>query len=203
MAFPKCGSDLMRTVLNLKYDKDWNNGFYADNWAKASPKYCHTKPDLFMSRLRRTMPPRDYNNLVPFTVVRNTYQRLVSSWAYLQGFHIRNSIVFPEMTFGEFIELIFANRSNLSKLKMSWMFLPFELYFGELTERIAVLQLLDTSSIQKFLETNNINLGEHDLSIATNKSDHRSYETYYTDPDILKKVNEIYKYEIERFGFTL
>lgn len=183
--FPKCGSELMRKELNLKYD----NKFSPKDWNACSLKYCHVKPSIHISKLGNI-------NQIYFTIVRNTYERLVSSWNFLK--HKAPHRVYDKLSFEQFIGLIYENKNSFHLMTLCWMFMPFEMYFDKVENNLTIFQLDDLHSVNEFLTSHGAN------PINTNKRinelSHDHYSTYYND-DLLKKVREVYAYEIEKFGY--
>ena len=189
-AFPKSGSELMRMHLNLNFGLHWNNAFDPKKWDACSILYCHARP----SRTVFAALPSDSDVQQMFTVVRNTYARLVSAYNYI--------LIENKPNFDEFIQLIAdAVRDNrFESIPLCWMFMPFDLYFAGVIDQLHVLQLDNFDELDAFLSTYDIAPIQRKV---VNGTLHDDYRTYYTNPLTVSAVQHVYAYEIERFGYKL
>lgn len=186
-AFPKCASEWMRNHLQL----EWNNIFDDMDWSICDLNYCHVKPSRFIHETQL-----DVKNTTIFTIVRNTYDRLYSSWKY--G-HSRGLVYAKDLSFKEFIDMIYSHRDTFFELPLAWMYMPLDMYFGsDLIPYVHFYQMDQLQELADFLE-NSFNLNVDPKNII-NQSQYDSEEKY--DEDMLAKVKELYSYEIERFGYT-
>jgi hypothetical protein len=207
-AYPKCASALVRQKLKLCN----NNKYVYNDWDACDIEYCHVRPSIYINQQPTATFPIDY-----FTIIRNTYERLVSAYIYMREFqvvrryHVRRTH-FPVdqyqpfktlSTFADFINMIYTNKDTFETIPMYWMFLPFDKYFKGLYDnpnmRFHVFDLSDMNTLTLFLQSHNIKL---DMSKKINTSKHDHYASYYTD-DLIAKVNEVYHYEIDKYQFTL
>lgn len=184
-AYPKCASEWARKQLNLT----WNNKYIARNWERCDIDYCHVKPLIFIKHHHI-----DLESVQLVTIVRNTYERLVSCWAFgrkLKFIH--------DSSFSNFINRIYAHRASLHRMQLYWMFMPVAQYFEGVLDKVRFFQMHDLCAFIDFMKK------EHGVIIEdttkTNTTDHEHYSTYYT-PELKKKVDEMYAYEIERFGYV-
>lgn len=186
-AFPKCASEWMRKELDLW----WRNIYNVDDWAKCDIDYCHIQPSRFLRE-------KDVNleNAVIFTIVRNTYDRLASAWRY--GVAEKHAYA-AEKTFKQFIGDIYANRDDLTKMQHCWMFLPLDVYFGkDLIEKVRVFHIDKLEELECFLKDGYGLVVNKDNIV--NKTGHQAATMY--DQEMVDMVNQVFKYEIERFGYT-
>lgn len=77
--------------------------------------------------------------------------------------------------------------------------MPVAQYFEGVLDKVRFFQMHDLGAFIDFMKK------EHGVIIEdttkTNTTDHEHYSTYYT-PELKKKVDEMYAYEIERFGYV-
>ena len=202
-AFPKCASELVRAQLKLKP----NNKFIYNDWMACDINYCHANPKKYVTYLENQEDTPEY---IYFTVVRNTFERLVSAWSYLRkcaitvAYHpilkwrstVQNQI-FKDMTFDEFIKRIYENRNNFDVLPMCWMYMPFDKYFDGVHEKVKVFQISELDKLADFLQAHNI---PFDYSKKINTTVHEHYSKYFT-PELIDMVKEVYKWEIDKFEY--
>jgi hypothetical protein len=187
-AFPKCASEWMRKELGLW----WRNIYDKNDWSKCDIDYCHIQPSRFLHEKRIHVNRR----IVMFTIIRNTYDRLVSAWRY--GIAEKHEYA-ASRTFREFIEWIYENRDRLTELQCCWMYLPMDVYFGgDILGRMRVFQMDDLGALAVFLKDGygiSVNVDN-----VVNKSKKDADAVY--DVEMLAMVREVYSYEIERFGYV-
>ena len=184
-AFPKCGSELMRKHLALTWDNK-----YANKWDDCSLLYCHVRPS-------RAVACPEFAGMQMFTVVRNTYARLVSSYNYLLVQRlIKNT------SFDAFIESIaIASRDGkFESLPFCWMFAPFDLYFDGVIDRMRVFQLDALDEVDAFLSPFGVASVPRKV---VNSRPHAPFRTFYSNPKTVTTVELVYAYEIERFGYKM
>lgn len=203
-AFPKCGSEWVRAALNL----EWKNNYKENDWDACDMSYCHVRPLRFI---------KHYAHIKCVTLVRNTYERLVSAWNYGVQKQFDYVMVYDErhknkkkkkrtLTFSEFIDRIYENRENFENIPMFWMILPVERYFEGVLDRITFFKIEDENnhgSFSCFLKE----MGENPEvlkkeGLPKNSMKHDPHTSYYTD-NIKRKVDAVYSYEINRFGYGL
>lgn len=185
-AFPKCASEWMRKELGLKKHLNRHLDYY--NWNTCGINYGHCKPYRYLQ----------HNNIddtyTLLTLVRNPFDRLVSCWAYGQ----KRQRIYSDKSFAEFIDDIYTHRSSLNELPCSWMYMPFEQYFEGVIDKVIVFKTENITECISFLKDR---FGIEVNNYAYNTSEHDHYSTYYTD-DMRRKVEEVYAWEIQRFGYT-
>ena len=214
-AFPKCGSEWVRAALDLV----WKNDYKENSWDACDIGYCHVRPLRFLKHYAIDEPEKMiHTHIKCVTLVRNTYERLVSAWNY--GVQKKFDYVMVSdatdknkkkkknraLSFAEFIDRIYENRENFEKIPMFWMILPVERYFEGVLDRIMFFKIEDENNhgyFSCFLRERGENpevLKKEGL--PKNSMKHEPHTAYYTD-DIKKKVDDIYAYEINRFGYNL
>lgn len=200
----------MRKTLKLKEGIHWNNTFVKDDWEACDLMYCHVKPSKLLAYLQENR--KDDCELCYFTIVRNTYERLVSSWMFLQQMYIATEIhprtrrvikrvpAFEICTFDEFIRNIGKHCDALQTLPFSWMYLPFEKYFemdAQILDKLHVFDLSRLDDVGKFLKEYGFYL---ETKKIVNSTRHNHYSTYYNE-ELRKIVETVYAYEIKRFKY--
>lgn len=184
-AFPKCASKWMQQELRLRP----NNKYKPMLWDGCDMKYYHVRPLRYIQYHNV-----DRSKFTMFTIVRNTYDRLVSAWAY----GVATNTYAKGMTFAEFIEYLYVHRNNLLTLPYCWMFLPVEVYFDGVLQDIQFFHMENLADCAAyFRDKYKMRLRDR----VVNATKHQPYETYYT-PKLVNMVKEIYGYEIERFGYA-
>lgn len=184
-AFPKCASEWMRYQLGL----EWNDLHDIHDWSKCDLHYCHVQPQRFI----RECGVRDDATLI--TIVRNTYDRLASAYAYGSA----KSLAYATGTFREFIERIHAHRHDLASLPMAWMYLPVNEFFGDLTERIKFFQMDNLGELAHFLQGQGVR-PQIDTGYKINQTPRDNHGCVY-DEDMVRMVQEVYAYELQTFGY--
>ena len=182
-AFPKCASEWMRYQLNLQ----WNN-IHGDGWDDCDIQYCHVRPSRFVQYHALT------GGVTLVSIVRNTYDRLHSSYAYAR--HMGMS--YAKGSFKEFVQIIFDHRGDLLSLPFAWMYLPVDLYFEGVLDRTHFFQLEQLDSVAQFLGEHGIAVDLHRVNVTPNR---REYRLDY-DEEMIRQVQEVYAYELQRFGYT-
>lgn len=183
-AFPKCGSDWVRR--NFKMTEKVHNDYDENDWDACDINYCHVKPKTFINHHKLHSNTTTYT-----TVIRNTYDRLKS--AYVFGMRCR----FPyatDKTFTGFIDMIYENRYSFESMPMYWMYMPFENYFEGLEDKVEVYQLEDVAVFCK-------KYSDVTLNKRTNVTPDSLKDMYYYTDDMIDKVQQVYQYEIKRFGY--
>lgn len=186
-AFPKCGTKWLQQEL-----KQRGNNRYSPLWDNCDIGFFHIEPVRFL----RHYNVCDVSSYTMFTIVRNTYARLVSSWEY--GRRVNNSYA-KHKTFEDFIAYLYANKDRLRSLPFCWMFLPVHIYFQGVLDRVQFFQLESLDDFITFMEKEG---GRKIRNYVVNANKHNPYESYYT-PKIKAMVDEMYHYEIEKFSYTL
>jgi hypothetical protein len=184
-AYPKCASEWMRRELGLKKHLNRHLDFY--NWDTCSINYCHCKPYRFVNDSKLS---DDYSF---FTMVRNPYERLVSCWAY----SVELDRIYKKETFTEFVDYLYSNKDNLHNVPCCWMILPYNQYFEGVIEKVQVFKVENIQECINYLQEN-FNIEVRNYKCNTSQHDH--YTQYYTK-DTRKKIEEIYAWELERFGY--
>ena len=176
----------MRTELRLK----WNNTFDPLNWSKADIEYAHVMPRKFISHHQVNLQTTQC-----ITIVRNTYDRLVSCWSYGR----KHSLSYALPTFDAFIRSIHSNRANLQVLPLWWMFAPIDKYFeGVPLDKIRFFDTNNLYSVLDYLKSRKL---ESPTSIQkTNSTIHNHYSSYYT-PELVSMVQQVYAWELQRFKY--
>lgn len=184
-AFPKCGTKWLQQELRQR-----GNNRYSPLWDDCDIGFYHVEPMRFIRTYQI-----DTSKHVLFTIVRNTYARLVSSWAY--GQKVGNSYAKYD-TFDRFVEYLYANKNRLRSLPFCWMFLPVDMYFQGVLDQVMFFQLENLDELIQYVH-------EHAKKTLTNRvvnaNAHKPYQTYYT-PKSKLMVDEMYAYEIERFNYS-
>lgn len=185
-AYPKCASEWMREKLNL----EWKNIYDENDWSLCDLTYCHVQPMRFLNE-----HGIDPSKATMITIFRNTYDRLYSCYVYGKT---KELDYVKDMTFDQFVRWIYDNRHNLLRLPFCWMFIRVDQYFGELIDKIHFFHMEDLPELTRFLKEN------YDISIDSsekvNATKHGSYIGCY-DAEMIEMVNEVYRYEITRFGY--
>lgn len=190
-AFPKCASEWMRCQLNMQINREWNNRYDVHDWSQCDIQYCHAQPERF---IREFDVPKDATLI---TIVRNTYDRLRSAYAY--GLSHGYPYVTDNETFKQFIEKIHCHRHDLKSLPMAWMYLPVNEYFGDLVERVRFFQMDNLQELANFMEHNTHVRTDPDMVI---NSTYHQYKYEY-DEDMVRMVQEVYRYELQRFKYEI
>ena len=200
--FPKCGSTWLRWALRVR----WSAAFDPFDWEACLPGFCHGKPARFVQHFGV-----DLDVVKAFTVVRNPFARLVSCWKWTttDGSPV-NRMCGQEMapdgrtsmgrnlTFEEFIRRMYEHRANLAALPMCWMFLPVDQYFeGVDLDKIRVFKLEQSHELVAWLRSQGLRIQNKAMCV----SKHAHYSTYYT-PELRAMVEEVYAFELERFGYS-
>lgn len=186
-AFPKCATEWLRRELRLRP----NNKFSPNGWEYCHINYTHVKPKTWLDHHQP-----DTSKFRMFTIVRNTYARLVSAWAYGKKLRLPYA---KDKTFAEFIQMIYDKRDHFLNLPYCWMYMPFDMYFEGVIDNVNVFHVEDLPSFIDFFQSH---FQKRLKNYVVNKTAHDPIDSYYT-PDLVEKVNEVYKYEILRFGFTM
>jgi len=138
---------------------------------------------------------------VTFTIVRNPFSRLVS--VYRDFFENKTNFIYRDYLFGilrqnisfsEFVDRIvnIPDRLKDQHIRPQHTFLK---YYEKHMINIKVLKLEDPEELNQFLSQHGMQLPH------LNKSrEHYDYLSYY-DADTLDKTRELYKVDIERFGY--
>lgn len=200
--FPKCGSSWLRWALNLR----WGEAFDPFDWEASLPSFCHCKPARFVQHFNL-----DLNTAEAFTVIRNPFARLVSCWKWAacdalpanrmcgqeMGRDGRTSTG-RDLSFEEFVRRIYEHRANLAALPLCWMFLPLEAYFeGVDLDKVRVFRLENPAELVHWLRCRGVRVRNK----VVNATRHDHYSTYYT-PELRAMVEEVYAFELERFGYA-
>tara|TARA_R110000751_G_scaffold6900_1_gene29058 strand:+ start:450 stop:1019 length:570 start_codon:yes stop_codon:yes gene_type:complete len=155
----------------------------------------HHTPDYYMVRF-----PTEWNTFKKYAIIRNPWDRVVSCFEYakmeetfwhsksgITGFGTGNgpnpdSEILKDATFEECIELLKSGQLKHQGWNSQHIYTHVN---GEMV--LDVLQPME--SISKDLPT-------------INPSNRRDYREYYTTPALIDAVGDIYKKDIELFGFT-
>ena len=211
-AFPKCASEWLRNVYNLK----WNDDHVDNDWDACDLNFCHVRPTRFLNELV-------YSNkdIFIFSIVRNTFERLVSSYEY----GIRKNMEYAKKydTFASFIENIHnsleKDKNNWMSFQknnpMAWMYMPVDLYFGkDLINKIHFYDIKDLSLIIKDLESKGKYASSDYNEIINANVYQKDLYSYYYNSDgsaindsqgrkIIDLINNVFEYEINRWNYNL
>ena len=186
-AFPKCASEFIREELKL----DWDNVFDDYVWDKCSDKYCHIRPALFVEKNNV-----DLRKYTMFTLVRNPFDRLVSSWHF--GLKKKSPFFLNYRSFKAFIQDIYDHRNELHTMPYSWMYMPADKYFDGVFDKV---QFFKVENMEECLDWLRTKWGINIQNRVTNSTHHEHYSKYY-DPEMRAMVARMFKYEIVKFGYT-
>lgn len=190
-AFPKCASEWVRDQLKLT----WNIKVTSRcRWDDCDIGNCHVRPERFA-----THHNLDVDNTLFFTVVRNTFDRLVSAYNYISTWRMP---FYKGKTFEQFVDMIYVNRSRLSTLQWAWMFLPVETYFGGLLPYVRFFQMDRLCDVAEFMRPHGVVMDPATKVNVSRVASSKPYSAYYT-PKVEAKVREVYAWEIERFGYEM
>lgn len=180
-AFPKCASHWVQYELEIR-----GNNLFKEKWNDCDINYCHVNPILYIEKNNI-----DVNETFMFSIIRNPYERLVSSWIFGKNNN------YSYKTFEEFIYNIENNKNNLLNLPFCWMFLPLDIYFGKYLDNIKFFKLEELDTFIHFMkEKYNIEIRNYKV----NESNHLHYSKYYTK-NLINIVENIYNYEIKTFNY--
>lgn len=186
-AFPKCASEWMRRELRLRP----NNKFSPNGWHYCHIGYAHVQPRRWLAEHQI-----DPSQARMFTIVRNTYARLVSAYAYGRKVGLPYA---KDKSFSEFIDMIYEHRHCFTDLPYSWMYMPFETYFEGVQDQVEVYFVEDLSLLIDFFHTQ---YGKKLKNYVVNRTPHDPVASFY-DETTLPKVQEVYAYELHRFHFQM
>ncbi len=180
--FPKCASHWVQYELDIR-----GNNIFSEMWDDCDIDYCHVKPSKYIQEKNI-----DIHNTLLISIIRNPFDRLVSSWIFGQkNFYSCNK------TFEEFIYYINDNKNNLENIPFCWMFLPLEIYFGKYINNIKFFKIEELHEFINFIK-NKYNIEIKNYKV--NETNHLHYSKYYND-NLIDIVKEIYNYEITRFNY--
>ncbi|WP_309495539.1 sulfotransferase family 2 domain-containing protein [Sulfurovum sp.] len=149
--------------------------------------------------------PEKFNSYYKFTFVRNPWDRLVSGYEYLlQGGNKTGDLYFQDLfmkkydTFDKFV----LNYLDKDKIHEHGLFGPQYLYIYDYKGKCQVDFVGRFENIeQDFLKVVK-HLNINDKLPHTNKSKRNDYTSYYTNKEVLNKVSDLYKKDIELFNYT-
>lgn len=194
-AFPKCASEWARKEMKLW----WRNKYDKNDWSKCEIDYCHVQPSRFLKDKRIRLD----GNVIAFTIVRNTFDRLASAWKY--GV-VEKLDYATGKTFREFIVWIYENRDRLTELPYCWMFLPMDVYFGkEVLEKLRVFQMDNMEELAAFLKDGYgicVNVDQY-VNRTADKKNIDDVEKPVYDSEIIEMVKQVYSYEIEKYRYGM
>jgi hypothetical protein len=152
------------------------------NW-KSFKEIYHSEFDKYTDE--------DIKNIFKFTIVRNPFNRTVSAFFYLKKLNILGK----GQTFQEFIKTDFLN--NGPKINTHFhMQTPSAFYKGKIF--VNYIAKLENIKEDWKVIASNINCSER--LPHKNQSKHKSYQEYY-NKETVKIVREIYREDLERFGY--
>lgn len=193
-AYPKSASEWMRHALKL-LGTGITDKYSQFIWDECDIDYYHVQPKRWISHYGDTF---EY-----FTVVRNTYARLVSCWR----FGIEKNMPYAKgyTRFDLFIRHIHRLWSQQGwshpHLKMKWMYLPIDIYFEGVIDKVRLFEMSNLEEVVGWLANKGVNT-ELPAGRIINGSCHRNYEQYYTK-DMADLVYNMYKWEIDTFHYKI
>lgn len=148
-----------------------------------------------LTELRQHLTPEVFQRYFKFAVVRNPWDRVVSSVTWSQHkYKVFSRVPFPDMVM--MIPQIQTDPSH-----PLYLIFREQIDFIELDGKLAVDKVCRFENIQTDINilTNEIGIGEQKLS-KFNTSEHDPYQTYYT-PELKNIVQTCYMKDITTFGY--
>lgn len=155
---------------------------------------CHNTLEKDFKILKNDKPNINLDDVFCFTILRNPWDKMVSYYFYFrQNLPKKKNPPASKMSFGEWVKFIYETKEN-----KSW----FNSYksFISIDGKIRSDYIINFHKYNKeFLLIKSL-LGKHKKVPKVNSSNHDNYKKYYNDNSI-EIVKEIYKEDIEYFGY--
>lgn len=203
---PKNGGTTSKFIINkLKNDRiiSSENRFYVLKEKDFIEFNSSPRELLLMGRSQKI------EHYFTFCFTRNPWDRCVSYYFWCLEHPRRRTLsngqILKNLSFDKFIKLIpkILKDSYKKYNNMKWHLSPqYEQTLGIENKKIDFIGKLENfeEDFKMVLKLNNINFREEDLSIKKNKTTHKHYSLYYNE-ETKKIVEDIYKKDIEEFGY--
>lgn len=152
---------------------------------------------------RRVYGPQLFNAFYKFAFVRNPWDRLVSAYFFLQkgGMHSDDQYFAAKHlakldTFERFVHEGLERRAILQ-----WVHFRPQSDWVTIDGQLATDFIGRLETIEQDYEVVRTRLGIGDALPKANQSKHKDYRTYFT-PEMVDIVANVYRSDIERFGYT-
>jgi len=151
----------------------------------------------------KTADPERYEEYFKFTFVRNPWDRVVSTYEYWkQGLdqtdgYYKNLLLDRYDTFEKFV-MDFLDKDSIC---LHFMLKPQYLYLYDYRENLLVDFIGKFENIDKDSDEIFKRLGIKNTLKKTNSSKRGNYQEYYTKQELIDKVAELYKRDIELFDY--
>tara|TARA_R100000005_G_C4943197_1_gene166840 strand:- start:383 stop:952 length:570 start_codon:yes stop_codon:yes gene_type:complete len=145
----------------------------------------------------------DHHSLVTsFSIVRNPFDRLVSSYFHLKKEDKKlNRVTTKEDTFKSWFHNVFSNYPLTTK-HYSWIYTLPQHYWITYKDKIVIENILKIENldedVKKFSSKYNLNLPT--AIPRLNKTSHSHYSTYY-DKEMIKVVEKVYENDLVQFDY--
>lgn len=175
------------------------------------------KPEhLTASMIKSCLGKELYDSLFKFSIVRNTWDRLLSVYLHFsQQIGVKSAPDFANVSFEDFIKSNTRMRWTISQLYWltdndfgleRWtpaMYSPNDSYGELIVDKLLRFEDLNREAnllVQEHQDILQVSPGTKMQKKKLNKSKHGHYSTYYTN-EMRSIVEDAYRDEIERFGF--
>lgn len=152
--------------------------------------------------------PREWNEYFKFAVVRNPWDRVVSNYEYARMessyWHSSDSSkpyathfdyhTLKDKSFEECVNMLYENRSSLKH--QGWA--PQYVWISDNEKNVLVDKVFYHETLDTDEEFNKLIPDLEKVNLSSRKSN--NYKDYYTE-DLIRKVSEIYEYDINLFKF--
>lgn len=175
---PKCAGISVKEFLNKSYQVPIIDGHYTCSQMKAKAKFINY----------------EYDHI--FTVVRNPYSKLVSTYLFLQQkskeyIHMYRktdlNAVFKHFTFSQFVNFFLKENCLNYHYMNTYMFLPQKTW-------------LDTKDEIKIFNFEALNELGFDLPFYNRNDNEKDWQSYYTD-DLKETVYTFYEEDFKKFEY--
>lgn len=141
-------------------------------------------------------------DVITFTISRNPYDRCVSAFYYLKSGGVNNEDLLDGQKwcyFDTFEEFCLSEKGLKDASKNQLHFLPQVTFLPYGVDMIGSIEKLDLF-LDKLCMISGI---ERPETLHNNVSSHRDWRSYYTNPNVIEIVKEIYKEDFIKFNYGL